>query len=339
MKLCLTPLCLTVAPAITTAMMLSACSSNGVPADPLATGGVEPSGGTEPGTGGADGTGAMPAVASGGTGGTEPSGNEPWPEAKLAAVSLSYDDGLDSQLKYAVPALANRGFHATFYLASFPGLQHEWALPDLTSELSPRHQAWAGVAAQGHELGGHTIHHPCASNGAGFQPKDYNSARMAGELDQSNQRLLRLGAEAPYTFAYPCGGDVAGISDGSYMDLVNERYLAARTSSIGVSVPGSVDLHDVAQKFGDYEEGATAAELIAYVDEALAQGGWAVFTFHGIGENKLDCDINEFDLDACALSYLSTSNEAHEALLDYLASKQSEVWVAPVKEVATYLSN
>lgn len=297
--------------------------------------GMDSSGGmSNDSAGGSNGSGGDEAAAGGSVTGDPTSA---WPEGKVAAVTLSYDDGLDGQLANAVPALDARGLKATFFLASFQGVDHNWSLPDTTSELTARHEAWKVVASSGHELGGHTIYHPCADNNPGFQPQDYDQARMADELDESIERLARLGATEPLTFAYPCYGDTTGIEGGqSYVSLVDERFLAARTSAEGVSLP-SVALGQVAQKFGD-AEGTSAEMLIAYVDEAIAAGGWAVFTFHGIGPENTSCDINQFDLASCALNYLTTSNEAHEALLDYLVEKQSEVWTAPMKEVAQHLN-
>jgi len=322
-------------------VLLCGCSSS--------TNGAPPSGtGAEQGDGDGDGDAASSGgqqSAAGGTGtggagegsGGNQGGDSAWPEGRLAAVSLTYDDGLDGQLKHAVPALDSRGIKGTFFLASFQGVDHAWSLPNLTDPLSPRHQAWAAVKASGHELGAHTIYHPCENNNVGFRPADYDLARMAEELDESTERLTRLGATAPLTFAYPCGGDVVGISGGeSYTALVEERYLAARGSAMGVTAAESVDLHQVAQKFGD-TEGASAADLIAYVDEAISQGGWAVFTFHGIGP-AAECNINEFDLNACALNYLTTEDADHQALLDYLMQKQEQVWTAPFGEVAAHLS-
>ena len=39
-----------------------------------------------------------------------------WPGGQRAAVSLAYDDALDSQLDHAIPALDRHGFKASFYL-------------------------------------------------------------------------------------------------------------------------------------------------------------------------------------------------------------------------------
>lgn len=293
------------------------------------SGGASSSGGApspDP-SGGSDG-------ATGGAGGSRPFA---WPEGKRAAVSLTYDDGLDGQLKHAVPSLEERGLRGTFFLASFPGLDHAWSLPNLISELTPRHLAWQAVAGRGHELGSHTIHHPCASNGSNFRPEDYDQARMAEELDATISRLERLGGRAPFSFAYPCAGDRVGIAGGeSYEPLVAARFFAARSSAVGVQRPEAVDLHRVSQKFGE-TSGATGEELIDFARAALQNEGWAVFTFHGVGPEATDCNIHGFDLDACALNYLTTESEEHERLLDYLI-EQDEIWVAPFGEVARHLA-
>ena len=39
-----------------------------------------------------------------------------WPENKKAAVSLTYDDGMQTHLENAIPALNDVGIRGTFYL-------------------------------------------------------------------------------------------------------------------------------------------------------------------------------------------------------------------------------
>jgi hypothetical protein len=63
-----------------------------------------------------------------------------------------------------------------------------------------------------------------------------------------------------------------------------------------------------------------------------------VITFHGIGP-EATCDINQFDLEACALNYLTTQNSEHEALLDYLVQHGEEVWTAPMGDVTAHLAS
>lgn len=259
-----------------------------------------------------------------------------WPDGKRAAVTLSYDDGLDGQLKYAVPALDERGLRATFFLSSFQGVEHGWSLPDLTQPLTARHEAWRSVGQSGHELAGHTVFHPCEENNPGFRPQDYDLARMETELDDSLARLERLGSTPPLSFAYPCFGDIVGVgvAESSYADLVAERFVTARVSSEAIAEPHRIDLLAVPQR---YFEQTTASELSAVVDEARGSGGWVVFGFHGIGLEQ-ECDISQFDLASCALNYLTTDEVSHRALLDYLVGLD-DVWVAPMRDVAQYVQS
>src|SRR5262245_40961167 len=74
-----------------------------------------------------------------------------WPGGAQAAVSLGYDDGLNSQLDHVVPALNKRGLRASFYVPingpTLPGRQNEWK----------------DAAAAGHELGNHSLFHGCSA--------------------------------------------------------------------------------------------------------------------------------------------------------------------------------
>jgi len=66
---------------------------------------------------------------------------ETWPNGARAAVSLAYDDALDSQLDNALPALQRHGFKATFYLTL------------ANAPVRRRMAEWRAAAQRGHELG------------------------------------------------------------------------------------------------------------------------------------------------------------------------------------------
>src|SRR5579871_3888906 len=70
-----------------------------------------------------------------------------WQNGAKAAVSLTYDDGLDSQLANAAPALASAGFKATFFLTK--------------NNVGPALGDWIKLSRSGHEMGNHTVSHPC----------------------------------------------------------------------------------------------------------------------------------------------------------------------------------
>ncbi len=265
-----------------------------------------------------------------------------WPDGKAAAVSLTYDDGLDSQLARAVPVLDAAGLKGTFFLASMPGVDHEWALPNLRDALTPRHGAWREVARSGHELASHTVNHPCPlelvpTQAPGFRLTDYDDARMSAELDESVRRLARLGVHAPPSFAYPCESDRFGLgtSHANYASSVQARFVAARGSRAGMADPRAVSVHDVPLIDA---QGKSGAELRAMVDAARAKGEWLVFLFHGVGEAQ-SCPDLTFAPDKCMLNYLVTSDAAHRELVAYLAAERTRVWTAPFAEVARHIQS
>lgn len=221
-----------------------------------------------------------------------------WPEGQ-AAVSLTYDDNAPTQLTTAVPALRAHKLRATFFL----------------NDVSKNPEPWRELLAEGHELGAHTMHHPCPPAEwvpEGFTSYDYDLERMAQELDENVALLRDLGQTGPLTFAYPCGITWVGKNERSYVPLVKERFSAARgvSSEIAGRSPDMFNVPTFLLK-------GSGQELIEKVERARTDHSWVVFGFHGIGG---DWEI--------------ITPEAHEALLTYLEQHESELFVAPFGEVA-----
>ncbi|HEY0711869.1 MAG TPA: polysaccharide deacetylase family protein [Polyangia bacterium] len=303
-------------------------------------------GGSTGGTGGAaGGSGGAGQDASGGdtptgTGGTSGAAFA-WPNNAVAAVTLTYDDGLDSHISVAAPVLDANGIKGTFFLSNFEGVDHQWSLPNLTAALDARHMAWMAMGAKGHELASHTVNHPCnaASKAPGFKLTDYTVMRMSTELDNSIARLKRLGGTEPFTFAYPCSSDTVGLGamGMDYSSLVSARFLAARVSMAAVADPATVVIHKVPQLDTG---GKTGDQLKAMVDDAIAKKGWLVLLFHGVGNEMLACGQGlGYMPNTCTINYLTTSAAAHETLVKYLAEKKAQVWTATFKEVATHVKS
>jgi len=231
-----------------------------------------------------------------------------WPHGARAAVSLSYDDAIPSQLDNAAPALKKHGLYATFFLTGS------------SPTLAATPERYRDLVRNGHELGAHTIHHPC-DRGLGFpEPgfalQDYDRARMEAELQDSLRQLRELGQSAPFSFAYPCGSTWLGEARESYIPLVEQQFRAARGVKPDVADPLRVSLSEVPSAMGN----SSALELTSWVERALASGGWVVFTFHGV-----------------AGDHLAVSAEAHEALLGYLEQRKSSVWTERFGTVAAYV--
>lgn len=231
----------------------------------------------------------------------------PWPSGARAAVSLTYDDAVPSQ-RAAAHELLGAGLRGTFFLTG------------TASDLRERRQAWQELLAAGHELASHTMHHPCDGSHAwvprGYTTQDYDRPRMAAELDETLQLLSGLGARRPYTFAYPCGETAIGAGSESYVDLVAERFLAARGVEARIADPWRDPLSLVPAIDG----ARPTQELIARVDETVARGGWLVLLFHGVGAD-----------------HMAVEQAAHTALLQHLKSRRDAVWTERFGTVAAHV--
>src|ERR1700743_1914674 len=75
-------------------------------------------------------------------------GQTPW-NNKSCAVVLTYDDAIDIDLDNVLPALDSLNFKATFYLIGS------------SSVVTKRLAEWRRAASKGHELGNHSLFHPC----------------------------------------------------------------------------------------------------------------------------------------------------------------------------------
>jgi peptidoglycan/xylan/chitin deacetylase (PgdA/CDA1 family) len=237
--------------------------------------------------------GTSPAAAPANTGFT-------WPGGAQAAVSLSYDDAIDSQLDHAVPSLDKYRLKATFYLT-------------LSSPvLAKRLPEWRALAARGYELGNHTLFHQCSRSlpdRSWVTPErdlDHTTAtQMLEQVRVGNAMLKAIDGRSERTFTLPCGDRMANGVD--YLPLLRGEFVAMKAGDGGV-VPDM-------QKLDVYSVGVTApsdvtgAQLIALVKQAQARGTMINFTFHGIGGD-----------------YLTVSTQAHDELLAYLATHRKQVW-------------
>jgi sialate O-acetylesterase len=231
-----------------------------------------------------------------------------WPNGARAAVSLTYDDAIQSQLDNAAPALAKHGLHATFFLTGHSGL------------LQGSADRYRALAQAGHELAAHTMDHPCDRSLSFVKPglalQDYDLSRMQADLSENIQQLRELGQKEPFSFAYPCGATWLGEAHESYVPLIEQLFVAARGVNGRVGDPTSDSLFEVPSVMGN----STGPELTGWVDRALSSGGWVVFTFHGV-----------------AGDYLSVQADAHEALLGYLEQHKRSVWTERFGSVASYV--
>jgi sialate O-acetylesterase len=234
----------------------------------------------------------------------------PW-HNKKCAVALTYDDALNAHLDEVVPLLDSLGFKGTFYLSGF--------FPSFRARVKD----WVAVAGKGHELGNHTLFHPCEGSVPGrewVQPdydlKRYTVGRMVDEIRMANTLLQIMDGKTQRTFAYPCGDMKAG--DSSYVDRITGAFTGARGVEGKMDRVGDIDLYNI----GAYVvNGQSGDELIRLAKQALAGNSLLVFLFHGVGgEHSLNVSLGD-----------------HRKLLSFLKENEKDIWVAPMTDICTFL--
>jgi peptidoglycan/xylan/chitin deacetylase (PgdA/CDA1 family) len=230
-----------------------------------------------------------------------------WPGGARMALSLSFDDGRESQITAGLPVFARHRTHATFFV--------------VPSAVERQVEGWKRVVAAGHEIGNHSLTHSCSGNFAFSRAKaleDHSLPRMRDELVEANRRIAELLGVVPSTFAYPCGQTFVGRGreTQSYVPLIAELFLAGRGWLDEASNdPAFVDL---AQTFGVEMDGKDFADIRPLLDEARTRGTWLVLAGHDIGDGGRQ----------------TTRVAMLDALLTYARDPAEGIWVATVAEAA-----
>lgn len=240
-----------------------------------------------------------------------------WPEGRRAAVSLSYDDALPVHREEVAPALEARGLRATFYVP-------------IDSDLLDHRDAWVRIARAGHELGNHTIFHPCPNPGnARSWPLphrnlcDYDLARWEDEIKVANRILQSYDGRTARSFGNTCHAVAVGPPDAEVPldEPIARHFVVGRGPGLEHCIdPARAQLTRLGCRTADDR---TFDQLRAQIDEAIERGGWLVYCAHGVGRDHR----------------LLWSVDSHEQTLDYLAQRADVVWTAPVADVGQYVRN
>ncbi len=236
-----------------------------------------------------------------------------WPGDFRAAVSLTYDDGNDTQLNVAVPAMEELGFRGTFYLSC--------GRDDWRERLEP----WVGVHERGHEIGNHTVGHTCSRNfsdepGAGGL-EAMTLADIETDVLEAERRLGELFPRESRSFAYPCYMTHVGAGESrqSYVPVIARHFIAGRGhGEYGFS--NSPHNCDLACLWSAPIEHMRGEQIVGLLDLNLTRGRWLILTMHNIGGARLGTAQSEF-----------------EKMLDWLDRHGNDVWVAPVATIAEHL--
>jgi peptidoglycan/xylan/chitin deacetylase (PgdA/CDA1 family) len=236
-----------------------------------------------------------------------------WPVGRRCAVSITFDDALPVHYELAGPAVEARGMRGTFYL-------------HLATAPSNDPMPWRALAARGHELGNHSLFHPCRRKAEhkdwldrAFDLRRYEPIRFQQEVRVANAFLRLIDGLGERTYAYTCYDTHLGRwpHKTPISDLIRSDFVAARGRRTDKPVIVSRNL-DVMNLDCFQADGLSLTSLIEAINTTRDQGGWLILVFHGIGSGTHALFVEP-----------STLNR----LLDHLAA-QNEIWVAPVVEIA-----
>ena len=232
-----------------------------------------------------------------------------WPGAARGAVSLTYDDGLNSQLEHALPQLQAAGLKATFFLTK--------------ENMEARLDDWVAVARLGHEVEDHTATHPC-------ELRPFTPARFEAEQLAPMERFLdsNFPPGGPRVFAYPCG--YIGLGGGGrrrreerYSRLLDQTFVAARTTAGPPNDPRLTRANRFhLSGFEPTYEADDAHPALTYLNAAMRRGHWAILVFHEVLPRR----IGEGD----------TSLGVHQQVLDMI--RRESLWCAPMGEVYRHVA-
>ncbi len=240
-----------------------------------------------------------------------------WPDGRRAAVSLTYDDAMPEHFGKVAPQLQRHGVRGTFYTP-------------ISASFMQSHDAWRKVAAAGHELGNHTIFHPCRSTperpmnwlDPGYNLCDYTPRRWREEVRVANFVLQMTDGRAQRTFGNTCCHITIGRGEGetSLDPLIAEQFVAARGEhNERIITRSNLNLLQLGHWSAD---ASTFETLRGRIERAVEVGGWIIFMTHGVGpeHHRLHIDADE-----------------HARWIEWLGAQRDRLWVAPAVDVALHV--
>lgn len=245
--------------------------------------------------------------------------NFDWPKQQKCAVSLTYDDALYVHREKVAPLLTNKGLCVTFYI-------------NASIQLTNHIEAWREVAKLGHELGNHTLFHPCRRDPKEdyewlppyYDLQDYTPQRWKDEIRVANCILSLIDGKKERTFGNTCCQTTIGRGDDKIQlkNYIDEFFVAGRgTLNSRFIDPMNIEYRELSHFNGD---GKTCEELKTKVIEASHSNKWIIFMFHGVGEGTHGLFVDE---------------KEHEDFIDFLAQNKELFWTAPTVDVAKYIKS
>jgi len=238
--------------------------------------------------------------------------NFSWPAGKRAAVSLTFDDARPSEIDNGLDILDRYGVKASFYV--------------IPSNVEKRLAGWKKAVANGHEIGNHTLKHPCSGNYPWSREKaleNYTLEMMEQELEEANATVEQLLGVRPTTFGYPCAQTFVGRGTDvkSYVPLVARKFAVGRGyADQCLNDPAFCDL---AQVYCLIIDGLDFEQVKVLFDRAAEDGQWLILCGHKVERSAGNQIV------------LTTTLEA---ICKYASDPATELWFDRVDVIGKYIA-
>jgi peptidoglycan-N-acetylglucosamine deacetylase len=218
------------------------------------------------------------------------------------AISLRFDDNLDSHVEYVIPLLNKYGFKGTFMIN--PGRNYK-KYQDFWENQLPQ---------MGHRWGNHTWHHTGAKNPEEAEFEIGEVSKLIWKL-YPNESKLNVFASG--------GGEEWGGKRWSealpvYKEIVKKYYL--------------IDLYDGNHPALGLNSDYSLQEVKDKIDEAVSEKKHQAFLFHKIGNKNL---IDYARKIITGYNY-TFEEEKFSKMIQYLNSRSDRIWVAPLVQILKY---
>jgi peptidoglycan-N-acetylglucosamine deacetylase len=238
-----------------------------------------------------------------------------WPGGAKAAICFTYDDALDCHLDYAVPQLDSAGLKGTFFCTGS------------SPSLYLRMEEWRKTAKNGHELGNHTLFHPCLRVKPDGTVEDwvkpeydlagYTLPQFISELKTANTLLKAIDGRETRSYGYTCGDCLAGGIN--FTDSLKSIFCGARRDG---AIPETMAGYNTYSAPSWVADSPSAEAMISVVNKARENGTIAVFMFHSVGGG-----------------YLNVGAAEHRKLLEYIVKNKKDFYCATFCDVMNYIRN
>ena len=241
---------------------------------------------------------------------SEPGKRFTWPEGKKMGLSLTFDDARLSQIDSGIPLLDLYGVKATFYVS--PG------------SMLKRTEEWKKAVQNGHDIGNHSVYHPCSGNFTWSRSKaleDYTLDRMMTELDSAGRLIEKVLGIHPVSFAYPCGQTFIGrgVNVQSYVPLIAFMFESGRGWLN--EAPNDPLYCDLSQLNASELDGKSFGQILKLIETAQSNGQWLILAGHEMNEEGVQT------------SQLKTI----EAICKFATDTVNKIWIDNVHNVASYI--